>query len=30
MEQKNIIKNTARDILIITTGGTIEKTYDEF
>lgn len=27
---KTIPKNTARDILIITTGGTIEKTYDEF
>lgn len=30
MEQKNIIKNAPKDILIITTGGTIEKTYDEF
>jgi L-asparaginase len=30
MEQKNNIKNAAKDILIITTGGTIEKTYDEF
>jgi L-asparaginase len=30
MEQKNNIKNAPKDILIITTGGTIEKTYDEF
>jgi L-asparaginase len=30
MEQKNTVKNAAKDILIITTGGTIEKTYDEF
>lgn len=30
MPQKNNEKNTAMDILIITTGGTIEKTYDEF
>ena len=30
MEQKNNSKNTPKDILIITTGGTIEKTYDEF
>jgi L-asparaginase len=30
MEQKNNIKNSPKDILIITTGGTIEKTYDEF
>jgi len=30
MEQKNTLKNAPKDILIITTGGTIEKTYDEF
>lgn len=30
MSQKNHEKNTAKDVLIITTGGTIEKTYDEF
>lgn len=30
MAEKNIAKNTPRDVLIITTGGTIEKTYDEF
>ena len=30
MEQKNMLKNRSKDILIITTGGTIEKTYDEF
>lgn len=30
MEQKNTAKNVSKDILIITTGGTIEKTYDEF
>ena len=30
MTQKNTEKNTAKDIMIITTGGTIEKTYDEF
>ncbi|MBC7430160.1 MAG: asparaginase [Bacteriovorax sp.] len=30
MTEKNIDKNSARDVLIITTGGTIEKTYDEF
>lgn len=30
MGQKNTLKNTPQDILIITTGGTIEKTYDEF
>lgn len=30
MEQKNTLKNASKDILIITTGGTIEKTYDEF
>ena len=30
MLQKNSPINTPKDILIITTGGTIEKTYDEF
>ena len=30
MEQKNYLKNTPKDILIITTGGTIEKTYYAF
>ena len=30
MTEKNIPKNHNQDILIITTGGTIEKTYDEF
>ncbi|MBC7714101.1 MAG: asparaginase [Rhizobacter sp.] len=30
MEEKNNELNTPRDVLIITTGGTIEKTYDEF
>ncbi len=30
MSEKNIIKNAPVDVLIITTGGTIEKTYDEF
>ena len=30
MEEKNQLKNTPRDVLFITTGGTIEKTYDEF
>lgn len=30
MEQKNGLKNIPRDVLLITTGGTIEKTYDEF
>ena len=30
MEQKNTLKNAPKDILIITTVGTIEKTYDEF
>ncbi len=30
MSQKKNEKNAAKDILIITTGGTIEKTYDEF
>lgn len=30
MTEKKFEKNTPRDVLIITTGGTIEKTYDEF
>jgi L-asparaginase len=30
MEEKNHLKNLTTEILIITTGGTIEKTYDEF
>ena len=30
MAEKKIDKNAPRDVLIITTGGTIEKTYDEF
>ncbi len=29
MDQKNVLKNML-DVIIITTGGTIEKTYDEF
>ena len=30
MTEKKMQKNTPKDVLIITTGGTIEKTYDEF
>ncbi|QDK41273.1 asparaginase [Bacteriovorax stolpii] len=30
MPQKNNEKNAPKDVLLITTGGTIEKTYDEF
>jgi L-asparaginase len=30
MTEKNNLKNASTEILIITTGGTIEKTYDEF
>lgn len=30
MEEKKHVKNAPRDVLLITTGGTIEKTYDEF
>lgn len=30
MTKKNMEKNSPVDVLIITTGGTIEKTYDEF
>lgn len=30
MAEKNKEENRSKDILIITTGGTIEKTYDEF
>ena len=30
MAEKNLVKNAPIDVLIITTGGTIEKTYDEF
>ncbi len=30
MPNKNFSKNTPKEVIIITTGGTIEKTYDEF
>ena len=30
MFDKKLTKNTPTDVMIITTGGTIEKTYDEF
>lgn len=30
MPNKNLSKNTPKEVIIITTGGTIEKTYDEF